>query len=212
MTTRFARGLLPWSLFLTLVISSRPALAEEARVLFVSQAQTPFSARVRAELESMGFLVVPSESRTSHRSVDARGATCPIRASPVASGSRRRPLARIAPHPAGAAPRERGQSHFWAGRLAQPAATEGVAAAWPRPTSRARGAAGRTRAVAPKLARQRSSELRFRLLQNLRLCLGVKFGLAVPQMEVAFAGQSVTSWARPLGLFSAGLAVSWGQP
>jgi len=55
-------------------------------------------------------------------------------------------------------------------------------------------------------------ELGLRLTEQLRLCLGAEVGVAVPKLELAFAGQTVTSWARPLALFSAGVAVAWGKP
>ena len=56
------------------------------------------------------------------------------------------------------------------------------------------------------------TELAFRLTQHLRLCLGAELGIAVPELEVAFAGQRVASWARPLSLLSVGVAVAWGNP
>jgi hypothetical protein len=56
------------------------------------------------------------------------------------------------------------------------------------------------------------SELGFRVTQHLRLCLGAELGMSVPELEVAFAGQRVTSWARPLALLSAGVAAAWGNP
>ena len=56
------------------------------------------------------------------------------------------------------------------------------------------------------------SQLGFRVAQQLRLCLGAELGMSVPELEVAFAGQPVTSWARPLALFSAGVAAAWGNP
>jgi len=55
-------------------------------------------------------------------------------------------------------------------------------------------------------------ELGFRVTQHLRLCLGAELGMSVPELEVAFAGQTVTSWARPLALLSAGVGAAWGNP
>jgi len=55
-------------------------------------------------------------------------------------------------------------------------------------------------------------ELGLRLNEHLRLCAGAELGVALPQLELAFAGQDVTSWARPLALLSAGVAVAWGKP
>jgi hypothetical protein len=56
------------------------------------------------------------------------------------------------------------------------------------------------------------SQLGFRVAEHLRLCLGAELGMSVPELEVAFAGQPVASWARPLALFSAGVAAAWGNP
>ncbi|HET7539071.1 MAG TPA: hypothetical protein VFK05_04340 [Polyangiaceae bacterium] len=55
-------------------------------------------------------------------------------------------------------------------------------------------------------------ELGVRVNEHVRLCLGAELGVAVPKLELAFAGQNVTSWARPLALFSAGVGVAWGKP
>jgi hypothetical protein len=55
-------------------------------------------------------------------------------------------------------------------------------------------------------------DLGFGLNEHVRVCLGAELGIALPQVELAFAGQNVTSWARPWGLFSAGVGVAWGQP
>ena len=56
------------------------------------------------------------------------------------------------------------------------------------------------------------SELGFRLTKHVRLCLGAELGVALPKLELAFAGQSVATWGAPLALFSAGLGVAWGNP
>ena len=42
-------------------IAPRPAEAEGPHVLFVASASTPFSARVRAEIEAMGFEVLNAD-------------------------------------------------------------------------------------------------------------------------------------------------------
>jgi hypothetical protein len=56
------------------------------------------------------------------------------------------------------------------------------------------------------------SELGFRLTKHVRLCLGAELGVALPKLELAFAGESVATWARPLALLSAGVAAAWGDP
>jgi len=56
------------------------------------------------------------------------------------------------------------------------------------------------------------SELGFRLTKHWRLCLGGEIGVALPKLEVAFAGQSVATWGRPFALISAGVGVTWGKP
>ncbi len=45
-----------------------------------------------------------------------------------------------------------------------------------------------------------------RLADRLRLSLGADVAISAPRADVAFAGRVATSWARPLGLFSAGVS------
>jgi len=56
---------------LFLIGVSRPSLAEPTRILFVSHEPTPFSARIRAEIEAMGLSIVPVDALDGD---DTRGA------------------------------------------------------------------------------------------------------------------------------------------
>jgi len=68
MTAESTRRRLCRFAFLALIGVSRHASAEAARILFVSHEQTPFSARIRAEIEAMGLQVVLADA------FDAEGA------------------------------------------------------------------------------------------------------------------------------------------
>jgi len=88
----------------------------------------------------------------------------------------------------------------------------GISALWLSATGQAH--APYTDRVDRKLAALPSlgSELGFRLTKHVRLCLGAELGVAFPKLELAFAGQSVATWARPFALLSAGVAAAWGDP
>ncbi|HEY3255171.1 MAG TPA: hypothetical protein VGJ91_14525 [Polyangiaceae bacterium] len=63
-------------------------------------------------------------------------------------------------------------------------------------------------AVLPSLG----GELGFRLTEHVRWCLGAELGVALPQLELSFAGQNVATWGQPFALFSTGMAATWGDP
>jgi hypothetical protein len=46
-----------------------------------------------------------------------------------------------------------------------------------------------------------------RLTDHLRLYLGGHAGIALPSADIAFAGHTVATWGRPLGLLSAGMSL-----
>jgi hypothetical protein len=43
--------------------------------------------------------------------------------------------------------------------------------------------------------------------RRLRVCFGAELGIALPSVEIAFAGQGVAPWGRPLTLVSAGVGL-----
>jgi hypothetical protein len=53
------------------------------------------------------------------------------------------------------------------------------------------------------------AEAGLRLTAGSRLCLAGELGVAVPKLEVVFAGHPVQNWGRPLGLVSLGLSRDW---
>lgn len=97
-------------------------------------------------------------------------------------------------------------------RKATLGARAGLSVLWLSASGEAR--APYTDRVARKLAALPSlgTELSLRLTQRVRLCLGAELGISVPKLELAFAGQRVAAWARPLGLFSVGVGVAWSDP
>jgi len=62
MNPQLARRVLSICSILTVFALSQPVRAESVRVLFVAHEQTPFSARIRAEIESMDFQVVLADT------------------------------------------------------------------------------------------------------------------------------------------------------
>jgi len=97
-------------------------------------------------------------------------------------------------------------------RLATLGAHAGFALLWLSASGNAQ--APYTSRVERKLAALPSlgSELAVHVTRHLRLCLGAELGVSVPKLQLAFAGQRVAAWARPLALFSAGIGVEWGNP
>jgi len=71
MTAGLLRYGLSWLVFLTITGVSQRSSAEPARVLFVTQEQTPFSARIRAEIEAMGLAIVSTNTLDDAQGVDA---------------------------------------------------------------------------------------------------------------------------------------------
>ena len=342
MSVRWLRCRLSRLVLLTLIGVSRPSSAEPARVLFVSHEQTPFSARIRGEIEAMGLSILSAEvldvddalgadaaarvieyppprcvelwlrdERTGRLVLDrvleaepgAADATSAVRASeqlraffqPLREGSAALELMPPRPPPpplksiatpraaalhstptrakaedgrffqqlAAAVPLQPGSlgldlllrarariaasygigaklvlplvqstvssggnaadvsaslfgvelsGRFVTTPLATLDAHAGVSMVWLSASGRAQ--APYTDRVDRKLAALPSlgSELGFRLTKHVRLCLGAELGVALPKLELAFAGQSVATWGRPLALFSAGLGVAWGNP
>jgi hypothetical protein len=82
----------------------------------------------------------------------------------------------------------------------------GLALAWLRATGEASApytsSSDSALAALPSLALQ----LELPVAERARVSLGVELGVAVPELELAFAGQPVAHWARPLGLLSAGVS------
>jgi hypothetical protein len=68
--------------FFCLIGVSRQAAAEAARVLFVSHEPTPFSARIRAEIEAMGLHVVSAEALDESGALGAGAAAHVIESPP----------------------------------------------------------------------------------------------------------------------------------
>jgi hypothetical protein len=52
-------------------------------------------------------------------------------------------------------------------------------------------------------------EIAPRLTERVRLCLDGDAAVSAPRADIAFAGHVVASWARPLGLFAAGVSVDF---
>lgn len=53
------------------------------------------------------------------------------------------------------------------------------------------------------------AQLDVRLAGRWHACFGAELGVALPRVEVAFAGQRVAPWGRPLALFSSGLGLDF---
>jgi hypothetical protein len=331
--------------FLILIGVSQRSAAEPARILFVSQEQTPFSARIRAEIEAMGLTVVSADTVDDAQAADAAAhviesppprrvelwlrderagrlvldrvleaeqmdvdpgsadATSAVRASeqlraffqplreesaatelmpprppppPLKSRPSREAAARPSTSLAASAEEDRffqelaaavphqpgspglvlvfgarlrfGPTYGLGAKLVLPVmrstvssegnaadvsaslvglessarivttalatldAHAGISLLWLSASGRAQ--APYTARVDSKLAALPSlgSELGFRLTKHVRLCLGAELGVALPQLELAFAGQSVATWGRPFALLSLGVGVAWGKP
>jgi hypothetical protein len=44
---------------------------------------------------------------------------------------------------------------------------------------------------------------------RVRLCFAADVGVSAPRADITFAGETVASWGRPLGLFSGGISVDF---
>ena len=73
MTASWLRYLLALLISFLGVLPTTPARADGIKVLFIAKEATPFSARVRAEVEAMGFELVSSDP------LDEQGRISPMR-------------------------------------------------------------------------------------------------------------------------------------